>query len=110
MAVGALIQAALKRPFFRWRMTCCKPTASRVITISHNPKVPFSEFQGSDGIFFGTFAVEDGVLRWHNKAFASGAARFCRVRSSSRVFATFDTPDNVPVGCEPVQLIAYPSM
>ena len=80
-----------------------------VVAVDHDQAVPFSEFRPREGFMFRTFSIVDHVLHWYNDAFMVGVAGFCVVPSSGRVFATFGAPANVPAGCEPVQLVVYPS-
>lgn len=80
-----------------------------VVAADHDPAVPFSEFRTGEGFISRTFSVVNNLLHWYNDAFMGGVAGFCVVPSSGRVFATFGAPANVPAGCEPVQLVVYPS-
>ena len=80
-----------------------------VVAADHDPAVPFSEFRTGEGFISRKFSVVNNLLYWYNDAFMGGAAGFCVVPSSGRVFATFGAPADVPAGCEPVQLVVYPS-
>ncbi|KAK7750440.1 hypothetical protein SLS62_007629 [Diatrype stigma] len=73
--------------------------------ISTDPGVAFMAFAVGDGSISVTFTVVDGVLYWYNAAFVGGVAGFCQVPASGQVYATFSTPDVVPLGCVPVQLV-----